>query len=293
MARIPDAVLPPSPIMPPNGALVASDGAALPYRIKGTGPLLVMIPGWSQSAAMFQHQLDALSDRFTVVTIDPRGHGESPEPAGGLRMARLATDVHELLGHLGRESVHLLGWSMGASILWAYIDLYGTRDIDRIVLVDQPAMLMQWPGMDDEERARCGALFTMQSTEDLCTALRAPDGEATRAAFVRGMVTQRIGADLFEWIVAEDAKTSLNTAAALLWSHCTQDWRDVLGRIDRPTLVVGGAVSHVDQRSQTYIHACIAGSTLRILSEDEGGAHFPFLEAPAVFSALVADFLAA
>ncbi|MDT9702516.1 alpha/beta hydrolase, partial [Streptomyces sp. P17] len=76
-----------------------------------------------------------------------------------------------------------------------------------------------------------------------------------------------------------------------LLSHCTNDWRDILSRIDRPTLVTGGTVSHVSPRSQRFIHGQIAGSIYREFSDEEGGAHFPFLEAPDVFSRVVGDFL--
>ena len=67
--------------------------------------------------------------------------------------------------------------------------------------------------------------------------------------------------------------------------------RDTLARIDRPTLVTGGTVSHVLPRSQRFIQSRIAGARYREFSEAEGGAHFPFLEAPEVFSDVIRDFL--
>jgi pimeloyl-ACP methyl ester carboxylesterase len=123
--------------------------------------------------------------------------------------------------------------------------------------------------------------------------LRGGQGEATRAGFVAGMVTATIAPALYEWILAEDAKTSCAVAADLLVSHCTNDWRDVLARIDRPTLVIGGSVSHVNPRSQRYVHARIAGSAYHEFDEHHGGAHFPFLEAPDAFNGVIAAFLGA
>lgn len=275
----------------PSGWLTMSDGARIAYRIKGAGPALVMVHGWSQSGAMFQHQLDQLSDRFTVIVPDIRGHGDSPDPGCGLRMARLAADLNELVGQLGLTRFSLLGWSMGASVLWAYVDLFGTGSVDKFIFVDQPVMLTAMPGMDEEEALDCGALFTLAALGDLCAALRSDAGEESRAGFVQGMVTAHISPELFDWILAENGKTPTHVAASLLFSHCTNDWRDILARIDRPALVIGGAVSHVLPRSQRFIHNQIAGSVYREFSVEEGGAHFPFLEAPDVFNRVVVNFL--
>ncbi|WP_174296347.1 alpha/beta fold hydrolase [Sphingomonas bacterium] len=287
-----NATLPPSPSLV-TGWMTASDGARMPYRMKGDGPALIMVPGWSQSGAMFQHQLDHLSDRWTVIVPDIRGHGEAPEPDGGLRMARLARDLHELMAHLSLGSANLLGWSMGASVLWAFIDLFGTDAIDRLILVDQPSMLLALPGMDEEEIADAGAIFPVDQLYQLYAALRGPDGDATRAGFVAGMVTKSISPVLYDWILDENAKTSPKLVAELLLSHCTNDWRGVLARIDRPTLVIGGSVSHVPPRSQRFIHSRIAGSTYHEFDAEHGGAHFPFLEAPDAFNDVVAAFLSA
>jgi non-heme chloroperoxidase len=276
---------------PPSDWFVTSDGACVPYRRRGKGPALLMIHGWSQSGAIFQHQLEALADRYTVIVPDLRGHGEAPTPSGGLRMARLAADMRELLDHLEFERANMLGWSMGASVLWAFIDLFGTDRIDRLILVDQPISLMIHDSMDEQERADTGALFTFAQLEGLAGSLVSAGGEDVRGGFVRGMVTPDIDDDLFAWILEENARTPLAVASAQLISHCMHDWRDVLPRIDRPTLVMGGAVSHVDARSQRYIHSQIANSHYHEFGAGEGGAHFPFLEAPETFNEVVSSFL--
>lgn len=59
------------------GAIKTSDGVTLRYVEAGSGRPLVMVPGWSQTAAQFEHQLAGLSDRYRVIALDLRGHGES------------------------------------------------------------------------------------------------------------------------------------------------------------------------------------------------------------------------
>jgi pimeloyl-ACP methyl ester carboxylesterase len=273
------------------GEIVMSDGAKIRYQERGSGAALILLHGWCQSGAMFRHQLAGFAGKFRVIVPDLRGHGESPPPSGGLRMSRLGKDLQELMTHLRLDRAHLLGWSMGASVIWSFIDIFGTGSIDKLVLVDQPAMLTAWPSMLPSEIAQCGALFTMQQIEDLHEGLLSSQGEEMRAGFVRGMVTKTIVPDLLGWILTENAKTPLSVAAQLLWSHCGQDWRDVLTRIDRPTLVICGSVSHVDTRSQYFIQRQIPNADIREFSAAEGGAHFMFLEAPDIFNDAVMRFL--
>ena len=281
----------PADIGNPDGRFETSDGAVIPYRVRGSGPALIMLHGWSQSGAMFHHQLSALSDGYTVIVPDLRGHGESPTPAGGLRISRLSADVLELMDHLGIAQVHMLGWSMGASVALSFIDLYGTDRIDRLILVDQPLSLTVHSDMSDAERLECGSLFTLEALGDLRGQLLSPEGAAVRAGFVESMVTPSIPPVLLDWIQQENAKTDLHVAAALLWSHCAQDWRDVAARIDRPCLVICGAISHVPPASQYYVKSLVRNADIREFTAEEGGAHFMFLEAPAVFNRCIREFL--
>ena len=66
------------------GFVTTSDGYKLRYEDAGSGKPLVCIPGWSQTAAQFKHQLTGLSDRYRVLAVDMRGHGESEKPAHGV-----------------------------------------------------------------------------------------------------------------------------------------------------------------------------------------------------------------
>jgi pimeloyl-ACP methyl ester carboxylesterase len=118
------------------------------------------------------------------------------------------------------------------------------------------------------------------------------DGHAARGAFLDGMITKGIGADLKAFLLAENLRVDPARIAALFVDHCTIDWSEIFARVDRPVLVIGGRVSHVNPRSQEWIHAQLPDSRLVIFEEAEGGAHFPFIESPATFNAVLGDFLA-
>src|SRR2546430_2588710 len=56
---------------------VKAPGATLYYEVRGTGPVLLTIPGGPTDAGMFTALAELLADRYTVVTYDPRGHSRS------------------------------------------------------------------------------------------------------------------------------------------------------------------------------------------------------------------------
>ncbi len=63
---------------------------------------------WSKQTPVF-------AERYLVIGVDLRGHGQSDNPAGLLETRALAADVYELLGHLGYSQAHVCGFSGGAS----------------------------------------------------------------------------------------------------------------------------------------------------------------------------------
>ena len=58
-----------------QGSFVTSDGVKINYLESGRGRPVVMIPGWSQTAAMFQDQITAFSENYRVIAVDMAGDG--------------------------------------------------------------------------------------------------------------------------------------------------------------------------------------------------------------------------
>jgi pimeloyl-ACP methyl ester carboxylesterase len=271
-----------------------SDGCALDYRVDGPDDApdtLVLLHGWSQSRAMFDRALPRLARGIRVITYDQRGHGESAKPGHGARIARLAADLRELLDHLGVTTAHLAGHSMGASVLWSFIDQYGTSRIRSLIIVDQPSACVVLPWMDPAEAAQAGAILDFAGAEQFVRAV-AEDNRDVRYAFLVSMLTKDVAADDLAWMAQENMKLPASWGARLLLDHIMQDWRDVLPRIDVPTLVLAGEVSHVAPASQEWTAAHIPDARSRVFSKDEGGAHFAFFQEPAPFCDAVTTFVA-
>jgi non-heme chloroperoxidase len=265
--------------------LVTNDGVRLRYRDEGSGAPLVIVPGWSQTASMFEGQVTGLADRYRVIVLDHRGHGESEKPAYGYRIARLSKDLHELLAALELEDVNLLGWSMGCSVVWSYYDLFGPERLARLVLVDEPAFLCQLPEMSPADIANAGALWDAGGAIGVYEAVRTGQ-EAFVREFVAAFLTDHLG-DV-DRLSREVLKTPAHTAAALVLNHIFNDWRDVIPRIQLPTLVFAATKSHVPVTSQEWLQETIPDARLEIM---DGRAHLMFYEDPDGFNRALAAFL--
>jgi pimeloyl-ACP methyl ester carboxylesterase len=92
-------------------------GATLHYEVRGSGPVLLMIPGGPMDAGGFEAIAGTLADRYTVVTYDPRGHARSPLEGSpdDLTVEIHADDAARLLAAVGTEPAFVLGSSGGAT----------------------------------------------------------------------------------------------------------------------------------------------------------------------------------
>jgi len=94
-------------------------GASLYYEIRGSGPVLLMIPGGPADASVFAGIAPRLSDRYTVVTYDPRGlsHSTLDELPEDQRIVEIfADDAHRLLAAVRSAPAFVFGNSGGAII---------------------------------------------------------------------------------------------------------------------------------------------------------------------------------
>ena len=189
----------------------------------------IMIPGWSQSAAEFGRNIEVLAKDRHVIALDMRGHGESPKPDGGYRIQRLAKDLSEVIDVLGLNAVDVLGHSMGSSIIWSYLDLFGPEKLRKLVIVDQAPMVAALPGWSDAEKLQYGCLQPdVQAVATFCDTVRAAATVDATMEILRGMFTSAVPEADLRWIAEENLKMPRAAAAGLLFDHCLIDWRDVI-----------------------------------------------------------------
>lgn len=268
-----------------------SDGAELSYISAGSGQPIVMLHGWLQSAEQFRYQIPVFAKHYQVIAIDLRGHGESEKVPFGYRIARLAQDIHELISTLQLRKLHLFGHSMGCSLIWSYLDLFGLDEIDRLVLVDQSPLVISRSHWNAQEIAESGAVFTAEQLNTIVHTLEHGNAEELTRNILTSMVTLAMPKEQFEWIVECNQRLPRAIAATLLYNHAHMDWRDQIIRIRKPTLVISGRKSIIPWTSQVWIHQSIPNSELEIFEAVDGGGHFTFIENPQKFNQRVLQFL--
>lgn len=269
-----------------------SDGVLLHSLEAGSGNILLFIPGWSQTAQLFQILLKDLATDHKVIALDMRGHGESEKPAHGYRPSRLAVDIHEFIENRDLKKITIIGHSMGCAIIWSLLDQFGDKNIRQIVLIDQATSVVAWPSWDDEEKNLCGSLHTPESLFNTLTLLTGPDSSQVRESYIRdSLLTKNCPSDVADWVLSENMKFPALYAAHLLLEGSTQDWRDIIRKITLPTLIFGGKASIFNPLSQIWISQQIKNSVVHIFEEAEGGSHFMWLENPQKFLYLLRQFL--
>ena len=114
------------------------NGIIIAYSDRGTGPPIVFLHAFPLNRTMWAQQVEALSSRFRVITIDLRGHGESDAPLWRYTLEQSADDVNALLDHLAIEQALFVGLSMGGYILFAFYRKYTAR-VRGLILADTRA----------------------------------------------------------------------------------------------------------------------------------------------------------
>jgi pimeloyl-ACP methyl ester carboxylesterase len=91
-------------------------GARLHCEVRGSGPVLMLIPGGAADAAAHDGIAPLLAKDHTVVTYDQRGTSRSPavDPASAGSVATLADDAHRVLAAFGDGTATVFGNSAGA-----------------------------------------------------------------------------------------------------------------------------------------------------------------------------------
>jgi len=122
----------------PTSRTFVSQGLTLHYLDWGNAgaPLLILLHGTSDHARSWDWTARALEDRFHVIALDLRGHGDSQwSPDGAYMLAYQVIDLVELIDSLGEERVSIVGHSFGGSLASRYAGVYPDR-VHKLVLVD-------------------------------------------------------------------------------------------------------------------------------------------------------------
>ncbi|MDO8932007.1 MAG: alpha/beta hydrolase [Rhodocyclaceae bacterium] len=255
----------------------ADDGEKIRVHVSGNGAPLVMLHGWTADHREWSSFLDALKPRRTIYAWDARGHGGHRLATTTVpSVARMARDLHNLIEHYGLDAVTVVGHSMGALTLWQYIRDFGTRRLAGVCIIDQSPKLVTddgWPhGIYGDFGADKAAALLGMLWDDFA------EGVLQMTAFGLNLrARQKYLENTVGWQRARAGLQALDPVPLIAcWESLTAaDYRDVLGSIDVPALLVYGAESNF-YRTETahYVASRIPASTLHIYA---GADHSPHL----------------
>ena len=268
-----------------------NDGVKLHFIDVGKGTPIVMLPTWSQSVEEFKYQIQDMSDRYRMISLDMRGHGQSEKVPYGYRIPRLAKDLHELLLILKLNDVVLVGHAMGASIMWCYWGLFGESLLSKIVSIDMPSVRLLNPIWSRTELMNYGPLTDAVGVMNVMNIINSPKGEHYRQTVLNRMLSPDICPNKRQGIIQSRLKFPLEQAAQLFYSNYHQDYRDIFPRVTLPCLVVSGRASMTAWQSQQWIADQLPQSKIVFIEENEGGKHFMFIENPLKFNRILDDFI--
>lgn len=112
------------------------DGTVLSYREVGDGVPLVCYPGGPGRSVDYLGDLGGLSKSRRLILLDPRGVGDSADPAdpASFRVDHLVNDLESLRVHLGLDQMELLAHSAGSILATLYAAAHPDR-LSKLLLI--------------------------------------------------------------------------------------------------------------------------------------------------------------
>jgi pimeloyl-ACP methyl ester carboxylesterase len=173
--------------------------------------------GNSRNLRLWYAWVPLLARDYRVVRLDARGFGESskPEPGYAWSVAGLATDVRNLLDHLGIEKVHWIGEAIGGTIGLQFAH-------------------------DSPQRVRTvttfGSPFRFADDEPFWNFYRVVHEQGLEHWARNTFRFEEPGRG--EWMINEVLKTDTRLMFETIEALSTQDLTDVLRAVSTPTLVL-------------------------------------------------------
>jgi esterase len=248
----------------PASAFVDLGGLRFRYLDWGTAgaPPLVLLHGFTSNAHGWDAAAPALRDRYRVLALDQRGHGES-EWADDYGLDAMVADVEAFRRALRLDRFALLGLSMGGRVAFEYAALHPDA-VERLVIVDIGPELAR-AGLARIQSA-VGAPDTFDGPEDAFRRVRPmnprPSDETLRRRLRHSLIQLSDG----RWTWRYDK--GFRTGEKTLGRRDPEAAWAMLARIACPTLLVRGAESDLLTRE-------IAERMVRTIP------HCEFVEVPA------------
>lgn len=255
------------------------NGFSMAFSDTGEGLPLVLVHGYPLSQRMWEPQVKELSNRWRVIAVDLRGHGESEPVSTGYSMDQFADDIAGLLEVLKiDQKIVICGLSMGGYVALAFMRKYFAKAAGLVLAATRAG--------NDSEQGRAGR---DQAAEKART-------EGIEAV-VDGMLPKMLTSEHFEnkpemVSKARSIMTSISLEGMvgdLMAMKERIDSRPMLDTITVPTLILHGVDDQlIPPQEAKDLQSAIRGSQLQLIPN---AGHLLNLEQHAAFNASMSGFL--
>lgn len=267
-------------------------GHELSYTDTGDGSAVILIHGLMSSSRTWTGQLDRLATLHRVIAPDLFGHGESDKPAGDYSLSAHAASLRDLLDAIDVPTATLVGHSLGGGIAMQMAYLFPDR-VDAVVLVSSgglgrelnpllraatlpgselvlPVLSSSWVHTIGDTAlnlwSRAGLPRVSPSTDEAWQGLSSLADGDTRRAF---LATSRSVIDVHGQTVSAQNRLS--------------------GIASRPTMLIWGERDRIVPSA--HVEAARRELPATRIEMFARSGHFPHLDEPDKFAAVLADFM--
>lgn len=241
------------------------DGTSLFLKDWGTGVPVVFVHSAGNGSDLWAFSMvHMVKQGFRCVAFDRRGHGRSGVPGGGYDYDTLADDLAGVIEACELRDVTLVGHSMGCGEVVRYLARHGSKRVARIALV-APTLpfLLKTPDNPDGIPREYFDRMRAEWRRDY------PNWLAANSA---PFFTPETSKEMVQWGIGLSLQTSLHAAIECNIAVTETDFREELGKVDVPALIVQGSADRSCPPDLTGkpTAALIPGSELKIY---EGAPH--------------------
>jgi len=246
-----------------------------------TGPPVVLIHGYTDSARDWVPLVPYLSSAFRLVLVDLRGHGVSSKPECCYTRLDFAYDIKLLLDALGIERADIVGHSLGSIVAQTFAEYWPERT-RRVVLISStggapPCAPTRKPAFDWAAQIR--QLKEPIDPESAFMSEWWASPTPVDEEFLRRERRDAAAIPVRVWVAVLDQ--GLGTA----------DLQRTLPMLKAPTLLIWGSKDPImEEEVRTTLREALPHAQVKIF---EGLGHNPFWEDPRNIAEVINRFLGA
>jgi len=268
---------------------IPTSAATIHFSVIGSGkPLLICPVSWGVDGHRWT-MLDALTQDFALIRLDPRGTGRSGDvhDKSEYGIPTLVSDIESVRKHLGIDRWDIMGQSAGGWTALEYTLAHKQCVNKLIVVCSAPA------GKFQKGTFRDPAHHLYPEYDRLSKEIRSLPHDERVKAFNRAIYQYDVQTDaarrIIDGIFATTEFNAQRNNYFVMRELLRYDVQTRLHEISVPSLIIGGAHDvHVSPNWSTMMAENIPNAQLAMM---EHSGHFPWLDEPERFFSLITAFL--